>query len=74
MVTTPKAAPKAMVTFANNSSKPFFFPPNNVSAPPAIDPDNPALFPDCRTTVAINAIAIIASNIINAVTKILAPP
>lgn len=74
MVTTPNTAPNTMVTFASISSRPFFFPPNNVSAPPAIDPDNPALFPDCRTTTAINAIAMIASKIINAVTKITAPP
>ena len=74
IVTTPKSAPNTMVALVNSSSMPFFLPPNNVSAPPAIDPDRPALFPDWRTTTAINAIEMTASRIINAVIKIMAPP
>jgi len=31
---------------------PLFF-PKNVSAPPAIEPDNPADFPDCKRTIMI---------------------
>ncbi len=49
----PKAAPSTMVIFARNSSSPFFL-PSNVSAPPAMEPDNPALFPDCNNITAIN--------------------
>lgn len=33
------------------------FLPKKVSAPPAIEPDNPALFPDCKRTIAINETA-----------------
>jgi len=74
IVTTPKSAPNTMVALVNSSSMPFFLPPNSVSAPPAIDPERPALFPDWRTTTAINAIEMTASRIINAVIKIMAPP
>jgi hypothetical protein len=36
---------RTAVSFANNSSMPFFFP--NIDSPaPVIDPDNPALLPD----------------------------
>ena len=31
---------------------PLFF-PKKVSAPPAIEPDNPAVFPDCSNTITI---------------------
>lgn len=43
------------VYFSNIASnvRPLFF-PKKVSAPPAIEPDNPALFPDCNNTTAIN--------------------
>ena len=73
-VMTPNSAPKTMVALAKSSSIPFFLPPKSVSAPPAIDPDRPALFPDWRTTAAINVIEMTASRIINAVIKIWHPP
>lgn len=41
------------VILLKSSSRPFFL-PTNVSAPPAIAPDIPALLPDCSKTVAIN--------------------
>lgn len=42
---------KAAEAFANWSSMPFL--PKNVSAPPLMEPDKPALRPDCSKTVAI---------------------
>ncbi len=44
---------KTDVNLPSNSSIPFFF-PKKVSAPPAIEPDKPSLFPDCINTVIIN--------------------
>ena len=39
------------------------FLPKNVSAPPAIEPDKPAVLPDCIKTIAISAIATIMCKI-----------
>lgn len=50
------------------SSIPFFL-PNMVSAPPEIEPDKPALLPDCKRTVAISAIDEITCNAMMAVRK-----
>lgn len=40
------------------------FLPKNVSAPPAIEPDNPADFPDCINTITIIDKAIIICKIL----------
>ena len=67
MVTKPKRIPKIIVARAKNWSKPLALPPKRLSAPPPMEPDNPALFPDCITTLAIKATQMIASIIIKAV-------
>jgi len=56
--TTKKAAAIIHVYLPSIASRvlPLYF-PKNVSAPPAIEPESPALFPDCKSTTIISAIA-----------------
>lgn len=63
--------PKIAVSLANTWSIPLLFPPKKVSAPPAIDPESPALLPDCKTTDNIKHIASIASITLRAVITII---
>ncbi len=51
----------------NKSNPRAFCLPNNCSAPPEIAPDNPALFPDCKTMKTTIIIALIINNTLTAV-------
>lgn len=69
----PNNAATTIVTFPSNSSRPFFF-PNSVSAPPAIEPERPALLPDCRTTAAIRTIERTTWRAVTAIFTAYSPP
>jgi hypothetical protein len=53
----------AMLNLENSPSKPLAALPKNCSPAPVIDPDKPALLPDCKRTVAINPIELILKTI-----------
>ena len=63
---TINSAAETVDTLLNIASYPLlFFFPKSCSAPPPIDPDNPALFPDCNNILAIKTILVTTSKIIN---------
>jgi len=61
-----KTAAKPAVSFANNSSIPFFF-PKIASPPPVMAPDNPALLPDWSNTAAISPIELMIKRMTKAI-------
>jgi hypothetical protein len=48
-----KRTAKAILSLENKESMPLAALPKNCSPAPVIEPDKPALFPDCNKTVAI---------------------